>query len=541
MAPAVKQEVTSEVEPKPFVKREVKVEAKSEVKLEAKLKSETKAEVKRTSKDEKEEKVKPEPATMPKFNDWSAELLRRGLALRAQAEAEEQRRLAVKRERGAKGTASKKKTTKTSKSVKREPGKRTRKCRASAKRRAASSESMKREVCLSPQLAEFVGAPALSRPELVRRIWAKAKSRGLRNPDNGHEILCDAELERLLGEPKVHLMKLSSLLVPHLDYTTAVPAAAKSKLKGCKKDTPATKSEGKKGASVAKSELMGCKKDTHVKRSKEEPCNPIKQQRIGEGRVLTKHEVTAGLKSESMHVGAAGCVDVDLPGYIKRDPVTRMRSQYKPERAPFPGSVTGVKSEGGGARLTKTLGPCISVADDLDVTEVARRVSLRLLGISPTSVRVAFQAPCGTFEYTATAAPAHNTTAAGCFEIPCKTELQESASDGLTVAVAADISGLDPSVAYRINVRIRHSATGEAESTHEVLLMRRAPVSDWKVQQVAEFFASLQAPDLASKASQFAINGTTLLALTQEDLIALGTAPFVARRVLAGLEAFRTI
>merc|ERR1711924_427819 len=80
-------------------------------------------------------------------------------------------------------------------------------------------------VKLSAQLAEVVGAQALSRPEAVKRLWAYCKQKGLLNPKDKREILCDAKLKKLLGKTSTIMFGLSGLLVPHFDFSAQVDDA----------------------------------------------------------------------------------------------------------------------------------------------------------------------------------------------------------------------------------------------------------------------------------------------------------------------------
>merc|ERR1712224_1005427 len=90
--------------------------------------------------------------------------------------------------------------------------------RITAKRRRASREAMAKEVVLSQELGELLGAEALSRPETVRRLWAYCRDNGMLNPDNKREIRFDTKLEAMMGQKTSSMPGLISLLMPHFDY-----------------------------------------------------------------------------------------------------------------------------------------------------------------------------------------------------------------------------------------------------------------------------------------------------------------------------------
>merc|ERR1719282_971083 len=181
---------------------------------------ETKFKIKQQLKSEKREQtMKSEARTQAKLEIKSeaisnvAALLKRGLKLRALADRLKKEKVPLKRVKAEKGQK---------KSVKRV------KKKGSAACRNASRVSMNREVRLSRELSEVVGAPALSRPEAVKRLWAYCRERGMLNPDDKREIIFDNALKKMLGKPRARMYDLSSLLVPHLDYTS--PPVPKSEV-----------------------------------------------------------------------------------------------------------------------------------------------------------------------------------------------------------------------------------------------------------------------------------------------------------------------
>merc|ERR1711971_6246 len=115
----------------------------------------------------------------------------RGLQLRRQ----EQR---VKREGGARGKSSGIKVKKER--ARNLNGNLRKKPRVTAKRRKASREAMAREIALSAELGDILGASALSRPETVRRLWAYCRDNDMLNPENKREICFNQDLENMFGK-----------------------------------------------------------------------------------------------------------------------------------------------------------------------------------------------------------------------------------------------------------------------------------------------------------------------------------------------------
>lgn len=176
----------------PKVKLEkIKREPKTE------LKQEPKQEPKQEAKKEAKHEAKVKPGTNTKLD--LDELARRGQAMRLKNEE--------------------------SKRAKREPKtttKRKRKQRVTAKRRNSSREVMHRPHTLSTEMADFIGEPRLSRPEVVKKIWAYAKENDLLDPSNKKEIVCDAKLQHLLGVQRAKMLQLTTYVNKHVEYAADI-------------------------------------------------------------------------------------------------------------------------------------------------------------------------------------------------------------------------------------------------------------------------------------------------------------------------------
>ena len=65
---------------------------------------------------------------------------------------------------------------------------------------------------LSPELAEIVGAEAMPRHEVVKRMWAIIKERNLYDPKNKQFAICDDQLLKVFGKV-IHLKFLKLLKI----------------------------------------------------------------------------------------------------------------------------------------------------------------------------------------------------------------------------------------------------------------------------------------------------------------------------------------
>ncbi|KAK9239295.1 SWIB/MDM2 domain-containing protein [Lipomyces kononenkoae] len=85
----------------------------------------------------------------------------------------------------------------------------------SKKREVNRNNPFNATMLLSPQLADFLGATELSRPEAVKYIWAYIKEHDLQNPEDKREILCDDKMRPVFGD-KVHMFTMNKILANHL-------------------------------------------------------------------------------------------------------------------------------------------------------------------------------------------------------------------------------------------------------------------------------------------------------------------------------------
>ncbi|KAM3086555.1 hypothetical protein ACMFMG_000686 [Clarireedia jacksonii] len=65
---------------------------------------------------------------------------------------------------------------------------------------------------LSAALADLVGEPTLSRPQVVKKIWEHIKANDLQDPDDKRQIICDAKMYSVFSTQKVHMFTMNKLL-----------------------------------------------------------------------------------------------------------------------------------------------------------------------------------------------------------------------------------------------------------------------------------------------------------------------------------------
>ncbi|OQS06877.1 hypothetical protein THRCLA_01092 [Thraustotheca clavata] len=90
---------------------------------------------------------------------------------------------------------------------------------------AAPNTGINAPLMLSKELTEILGESTLSRPQVVKRLWAYIKENELQNPENKQEIMCNDRLTALFGEDKVTMFSMNKLLKPHFLGKAKLPEA----------------------------------------------------------------------------------------------------------------------------------------------------------------------------------------------------------------------------------------------------------------------------------------------------------------------------
>ncbi|KAG8737950.1 hypothetical protein FRC10_007464 [Ceratobasidium sp. 414] len=97
------------------------------------------------------------------------------------------------------------------------------KVKAKKKRKTAKAEDedgtpkkrgggFQKEYALSSAMAEFTGTSALSRPQIVKKMWDHIKANNLQNPADKREILCDDAMQRVFGVNRINMFQMNKLI-----------------------------------------------------------------------------------------------------------------------------------------------------------------------------------------------------------------------------------------------------------------------------------------------------------------------------------------
>ncbi|KAG1362676.1 upstream activation factor subunit spp27 [Cocos nucifera] len=78
-----------------------------------------------------------------------------------------------------------------------------------------------RPLPVSPAMRKFVGAPEMSRAQVLKKIWEHIKLNQLQNPTNKKEIHCDEKLKTIFdGRDKVGMLEIARLITPHFQKSS---------------------------------------------------------------------------------------------------------------------------------------------------------------------------------------------------------------------------------------------------------------------------------------------------------------------------------
>ncbi|MBX9744641.1 MAG: SWIB/MDM2 domain-containing protein [Chlamydiales bacterium] len=69
---------------------------------------------------------------------------------------------------------------------------------------------------VSPELQEIVGAKKLTRPEIVKKLWAYIKAKKCQDTKNRRMINPDQKLSEVIGKKPVDMLKLAGCLNKHI-------------------------------------------------------------------------------------------------------------------------------------------------------------------------------------------------------------------------------------------------------------------------------------------------------------------------------------
>jgi chromatin remodeling complex protein RSC6 len=84
-----------------------------------------------------------------------------------------------------------------------------------AKKRTPNAAFMK-PLTLSPALSAVVGAAALPRTEIVRKLWVYIKAKGLQDKVNKRMVNADEKLRAVFGKAQVSMFEMAGLIGKHV-------------------------------------------------------------------------------------------------------------------------------------------------------------------------------------------------------------------------------------------------------------------------------------------------------------------------------------
>ena len=120
------------------------------------------------------------------------------------------KKVAAKKAAPAKKVAAKKAAPAKKVAAKKAPAK-----KAPAKKRTPNAAFMK-ALTLSPALSAVVGAAALPRTEIVRKLWIYIKAKGLQDKVNKRMVNADEKLRAVFGKAQVSMFEMAGLIGKHV-------------------------------------------------------------------------------------------------------------------------------------------------------------------------------------------------------------------------------------------------------------------------------------------------------------------------------------
>lgn len=89
--------------------------------------------------------------------------------------------------------------------------------KVAAKKSPRKSGLMQTAYSLSPQLQAIVGAKSLSRPQIVKKVWAYIKSHKCQDTKNRRLIIPDHKLSEVFGKKPIDMLKLAGHISKHIE------------------------------------------------------------------------------------------------------------------------------------------------------------------------------------------------------------------------------------------------------------------------------------------------------------------------------------
>lgn len=86
----------------------------------------------------------------------------------------------------------------------------------SSKPRNTTNNPFNKLFLLSKPLSKLVGAKEMSRPQVVKRIWAYVKEHNLQDPKDRRILVCDELMLPVMKKPKISCFAMNKILSDHL-------------------------------------------------------------------------------------------------------------------------------------------------------------------------------------------------------------------------------------------------------------------------------------------------------------------------------------
>lgn len=116
-------------------------------------------------------------------------------------------------------------------------GKRLIKKDPSRKKEPNPNNPFNRPLLLSEPLSQLVGATEMSRPQVVKHIWAYVKEHNLQDPSDRRILICDEKLLPIMKKQRITCFAMNKIISDHLTRKEDALPAAKRRKTSLEKDT----------------------------------------------------------------------------------------------------------------------------------------------------------------------------------------------------------------------------------------------------------------------------------------------------------------
>lgn len=99
-------------------------------------------------------------------------------------------------------------------------------------KRGKPNNAFNHEWPISHELAQVIGVSRLSRPQIVKLLWAYIKDNKLQNPNDGRQVVCDEKLRLVFKKKTVGIFQMNKLLSTHILTELSEPREVESEEEG---------------------------------------------------------------------------------------------------------------------------------------------------------------------------------------------------------------------------------------------------------------------------------------------------------------------